>query len=48
MLEEMRPVAVEELRASFSTKLSVEEADAMRESLERVRAAACSPDGAAT
>jgi DNA-binding MarR family transcriptional regulator len=42
MLEEMRPVAVAELRASFSTKLSVEEADAMRKSLERVRAAACS------
>ena len=42
LLEEMRPVAVAELRASFSTKLTVEEADAMRESLERVRAAACS------
>jgi DNA-binding MarR family transcriptional regulator len=42
LLEEMRPVVVAELRASFSTKLSVEEADAMRESLERVRAAACS------
>jgi DNA-binding MarR family transcriptional regulator len=42
LLEEMRPLVVSELRASFSTKLSVEEADAMRESLERVRAAACS------
>ena len=42
MLEEMRPVAVAELRASFSTKLTVEEAKAMRESLERVRASACS------
>src|SRR6476469_7977985 len=41
MLEEMRPVAVAELRASFSTKLTVEEAEAMRESLERVRQAAC-------
>src|SRR5690242_8135521 len=44
LLDEMRPVAVDELRASFSTKLTVEEADAMRESLERVRAAACSLD----
>lgn len=44
LLEEMRPVAVAELRASFSTKLTVEEAEAMRESLERVRAAACSLD----
>jgi DNA-binding MarR family transcriptional regulator len=42
MYEEMRPVVVAELRASFSTKLSVEEADAMRTSLERVQAAACS------
>jgi len=44
LYEEMRPVVVAELRASFSEKLSVEEADAMRESLERVRAAACSLD----
>ena len=42
MLEEMRPVAVAELRTSFSTKLTVEEAETMRESLERVRVAACS------
>lgn len=42
MLEEMRPVVVTELRASFSTKLTVAEADAMRESLDRVRSAACS------
>jgi len=42
LLEEMRPVAVAELRTSFSTKLTVEEAETMRESLERVRAAACS------
>src|ERR1700754_4570153 len=33
MLEEMRPVVVAELRATFSTKLTVDEADAMRESL---------------
>src|SRR3954454_16652419 len=32
MLEEMRPLVVAELRASFSANLSVEEADAMRES----------------
>jgi DNA-binding MarR family transcriptional regulator len=42
MLEEMRPVVVTELRASFSSRLTVEQADAMRESLERVRTAACS------
>jgi DNA-binding MarR family transcriptional regulator len=42
LLEEMRPLVVAELRASFSAKLSTEEAEAMRESLERVRAAACS------
>jgi DNA-binding MarR family transcriptional regulator len=42
MLEEMRPVVVTELRASFSSRLTVEEADAMRRSLERVRSAACS------
>jgi DNA-binding MarR family transcriptional regulator len=42
LLEEMRPVVVAELRGSFSSRLSVAEADAMRESLERVRGAACS------
>src|ERR1700751_3778499 len=40
-LEEMRPVVGGELRTSFSSRLPVEEADAMRESLERVRGAAC-------
>ena len=48
LLEEMRPVVVAELRASFSAKLTAAEADAMRQSLERVRDAACSLDGAAT
>lgn len=42
LLEEMRPVVVAELRSSFSAKLSAEEAEAMRQSLERVRTAACS------
>lgn len=42
--EEMRPLVVAELRATFSANLTVEEADAMRESLERVRAAACALD----
>lgn len=44
LLEEMRPLVVTELRSTFSANLSVEEADAMRESLERVRAAACALD----
>jgi DNA-binding MarR family transcriptional regulator len=42
LLEEMRPVVVAELRSSFSAKLTAAEAEAMRQSLERVRAAACS------
>ncbi len=41
MLEEMRPVVIAELHASFSQKLSAAEAAALRESLERVRASAC-------
>jgi len=44
LFEEMRPLVITELRATFSANLSVEEADAMRQSLERVRAAACSLD----
>src|SRR5215218_6761302 len=42
LLEEMRPLVVADGRGAFSPSLSVEEADAMRTSLERVRAAACS------
>jgi DNA-binding MarR family transcriptional regulator len=42
MLEEMRPVVVAELRVSFSDRLSEAEADGLRDSLERVRASACS------
>jgi DNA-binding MarR family transcriptional regulator len=41
MLEEMRPVVIAELRVSFAEKLSDEQADGLRESLERVRASAC-------
>jgi DNA-binding MarR family transcriptional regulator len=42
MLEEMRPVVVAELRVSFAAKLTDAEADGLRDSLERVRASACS------
>jgi DNA-binding MarR family transcriptional regulator len=42
MLEEMRPVVIAELRVSFAARLTDAEADALRESLERVRASACS------
>lgn len=42
LLDEMRPVVVAELRAAFATKLSVAEARQLRQTLERVRAAACS------
>ncbi len=41
MLEEMRPVIVAELKVSFASKLSAAEADALRETLERVRVSAC-------
>lgn len=41
LLEEMRPVVVAELKVSFASKLSVAEADALRETLERVRVSAC-------
>jgi DNA-binding MarR family transcriptional regulator len=41
MLEEMRPVVVAELKVSFASKLSVAEADVLRETLERVRVSAC-------
>jgi DNA-binding MarR family transcriptional regulator len=42
MLEEMRPVVIAELRVSFAARLTDAEADGLRESLERVRASACS------
>jgi DNA-binding MarR family transcriptional regulator len=41
LLAEMRPVVVAELRVAFSAKLSVEEADALRDTLDRVRTSAC-------
>jgi DNA-binding MarR family transcriptional regulator len=41
MLDEMRPVVVAELKVAFAAKLSASEADALRETLERVRVSAC-------
>jgi DNA-binding MarR family transcriptional regulator len=41
LLEEMRPVVVAELKVTFASKLSAAEADALRETLERVRVTAC-------
>src|SRR6187200_179747 len=41
LLEEMRPVVVTELKASFASRLSAGEADVLRETLERVRVSAC-------
>ncbi|HEY8808738.1 MAG TPA: MarR family transcriptional regulator [Solirubrobacterales bacterium] len=41
MLEEMRPAVIAELRSAFSAKLSVAEAEGLRETLERVRVSAC-------
>ena len=41
LLEEMRPVVVAELKVSFASKLSSDEADVLRETLERVRVSAC-------
>jgi DNA-binding MarR family transcriptional regulator len=41
LLEEMRPVVVAELKASFASRLTAAEADVLRETLERVRVSAC-------
>jgi siroheme synthase-like protein len=41
LLEEMRPVVVAELKVAFAAKLTSAEADALRETLERVRVSAC-------
>lgn len=41
LLEEMRPVVIAELKVTFASKLSAAEADALRETLERVRVSAC-------
>ena len=41
LLEEMRPVVIAELKVAFAAKLSVAEANELRETLERVRESAC-------
>lgn len=41
LLVEMRPVVVAELKVAFAANLSAGEADALRDTLERVRASAC-------
>lgn len=41
LLEEMRPVVIAELKVAFAAKLSAAEADALRDTLERVRVSAC-------
>jgi DNA-binding MarR family transcriptional regulator len=42
LLAEMRPVIVGELQIAFSANLSVAQANALRDNLDRVRATACS------
>jgi DNA-binding MarR family transcriptional regulator len=44
LLEEMRPVVVAELKVTFAARLSAAEADALRETLERVRVSACATE----
>lgn len=44
LLDEMRPVVIAELKVAFAAKLSAAEADALRETLERVRVSACSSE----
>ena len=41
LLGEMRPIVRAELASAFSARLSVEQADALREMLDRVRSSAC-------
>jgi len=41
LLDEMRPVVVAELKIAFSAKLSVAEANDLRDTLDRVRSSAC-------
>jgi DNA-binding MarR family transcriptional regulator len=41
LLEEMRPIVRAELAAAFSAKLSIEQADQLREMLDQVRSSAC-------
>ena len=42
MLLEMRPVIVRELEVAFSVNISVDQANELRETLDRVRSSACS------
>lgn len=42
LLDEMRPIVIAELKVAFAAKLSVAEANELRETLERVRVSACS------
>jgi DNA-binding MarR family transcriptional regulator len=41
LLAEMRPVVIAELKVAFSDNLSVDQAEDLRENLERVRSSAC-------
>lgn len=41
MLKDMRPIVIAELRSAFAANLSAAEAEALRETLERVRVSAC-------
>lgn len=41
LLAGMRPVVIEELKAAFAAKLSVAQADDLREALDRIRTSAC-------
>jgi DNA-binding MarR family transcriptional regulator len=41
LLEEMRPIVRAELASAFSARLSVEQADQLREMLDQVRSSAC-------
>jgi len=45
LLDEMRPVVVAELKVAFSAKLSVKEANELRDTLDRVRSSACGAGG---
>jgi DNA-binding MarR family transcriptional regulator len=45
LLAEMRPVIVAELRVAFAAKLSVEQANELRDTLDRVRSSACGSGG---
>lgn len=42
LLKEMRPVIVGELELAFSARISVEQANELRDTLDRVRSSACS------